>query len=366
MLSTLLKPVDFAHCPGWSEDKQLEAFQAFVKSAEWVREKSYKSGSFGISFDHLAPIFADSRETIVESDSQARLFFEQWFCPALIEAPVFEDGLVTGYYEPEVVASPRSSGTFKIPFLRRPNDLVDVDDSNRPSEFDPYLAFARQTSAGLVEYYDRAAIESGVLEGQALELAFVEDPVDAFFIHVQGSARLKMTDGSLRRITYAAKTGQRFTGIGKILLDGGEIPQDKMSMQSIRAWLAAHPDKARALMWKNRSYIFFREVEIDDDTLGPVGAAKVSLTSGRSVAVDRLLHTFGTPFYIHAPALKAFGGERFARLMIAQDTGSAIVGPARGDLFAGSGDAAGQIAGGIRHKADFYALIPRALLSSGQ
>ncbi|CAN7228078.1 murein transglycosylase A [Phyllobacterium sp. LjRoot231] len=362
MLSPLFKPVDFADCPGWQTDQQLDAFRAFVRSAERVREKPYKSGSLGISFEALAPIFADSRETIVESDRAARAFFEKWFRPAHI-VNTDADGFVTGFYEPEVIASPVRTDRFTVPFLRRPADLVDIDDNNRPDGFDPYFAFARQTPTGLVEYFDRPAIESGALDGRGLEIAYVESQVDAFFIHVQGAARLKMTDGRLRRITYAAKTGHRFTGIGKILLESGEVAPENMSMQSIRAWLADHPHKTQALMWNNRSYIFFREAEVQDESLGPIAAAKVPLTGGRSLAVDRLLHTFGTPFYIHAHELKAFGGERFARLMIAQDTGSAIVGPARGDLFAGSGDAAGEIAGGIRHKADFYALVPRALLA---
>jgi membrane-bound lytic murein transglycosylase A len=366
MLSPLFKPVDFKDCPGWGDDQHLAAFQAFTRSAKRVLEKPYKSGSLGISFEALAPIFADSRETLVESDIRARQFFEKWFRPARIEAGEAPDGFVTGFYEPEVVASPIRTDRFTVPFLSRPADLVDVDDGNRPDGFDPYFAFARQTPAGLVEYFDRPAVEGGALDGQGLEIAFIESPVDAFFIHVQGAARLKMTDGRLRRITYAAKTGHRFTGIGKILLDSGEIAPEYMSMQSIRAWLADHPDKAQALMWNNRSYIFFREAEVEDESLGPIAAAKVPLAGGRSVAVDRLLHTFGTPFYIHVPDLKAFGGERFARLMIAQDTGSAIVGPARGDLFAGSGDTAGEIAGGIRNKADFYALIPRSLLAKSQ
>jgi membrane-bound lytic murein transglycosylase A len=364
MLSPLFKPVDFADCPGWRDDQQLEAFRAFVRSAERVQEKPYKSGSLGISFEALAPIFADSRETIVESDGEARAFFEKWFRPALIENIEAARGFVTGFYEPEVVASPVRTARFTVPFLRRPADLVGIGDNNRPNGFDPYFAFARQTPAGLVEYFDRPAIESGALEGRGLEIAYVESQIDAFFIHVQGAARLKMTDGRLHRITYAAKTGHRFTGIGKILLESGEVAPDEMSMQSIRSWLADHPDRAQALMWNNRSYIFFREAEVDDAAMGPIAAAKVPLTGGRSLAVDRLLHTFGTPFYIHAPDLKAFGGERFARLMIAQDTGSAIVGPARGDLFAGSGDAAGEIAGGIRHDADFYALVPRILLAA--
>jgi membrane-bound lytic murein transglycosylase A len=363
MLSPLFKPVDFEDCPGWEDDKPLEAFRAFARSAERVRVKPYKSGALGISFEALAPIFADSRETLVESDQQARQFFEKWFRPARIEGAEAAEGFVTGFYEPEVIASPIRTDKFTVPFLSRPTDLVDVDDSNRPDGLDPYFAFAWQTPVGLVEYYDRPAIESGALDGQDLEIAFVESPVDAFFIHVQGAARLKMTDGRLRRITYAAKTGHRFTGIGKILLENGEIAPENMSMQSIRAWLADHPERAQALMWNNHSYIFFRKAEVEDESLGPIAAAKVPLTGGRSLAVDRLLYTFGTPFFIHAPNLKAFGGDHFARLMIAQDTGSAIVGPARGDLFAGSGNAAGEIAGGIRHKADFYTLIPRSLLA---
>ncbi|MEK1887644.1 MAG: murein transglycosylase A [Phyllobacterium sp.] len=363
MLSPLFKPVDFADCPGWQDDHHLPAFEAFRRSAKHVLEKPYKSGSLGISFDALAPVFADSRETLVKTDQEARRFFERWFLPVLVEDTGADGGFVTGFYEPEVVASPVRTERFTVPFLRRPLDLVDVDDGNRPHGLDPYFAFARQTAKGLSEYFDRPAIESGALAGQGLEIAFVESPVDAFFIHVQGAARLNMTDGRLRRITYAAKTGHRFTGIGRILLESGEVPPEKMSMQAIRAWLATHPEKAQALMWNNRSYIFFREAEVEEKSFGPIAAAKVPLTAGRSVAVDRLLHTFGTPFYIHAPDLKAFGGNRFARLMIAQDTGSAIVGSARGDLFAGSGDAAGEIAGGIRHRADFYALVPRSLLA---
>ena len=219
-----------------------------------------------------------------------------------------------------------------------------------------------KTAAGPVEYFDRGAIERGALAGQGLEIAWLVEKVDAFFIHVQGAARLNMTDGRLTRVTYAAKSGQRFTGPGKILSDLGEIPLEKVTMQSIRAWFKAHPERIDEILWQNRSYIFFCEAPVEDAALGPIAAAKVPLTPGRSVAVDRLLHTFGTPFYIDAPTLSAFDRKPFRRLMIAQDTGSAITGPARGDLFAGSGDAAGEIAGVVRNAADFYALVPRSLL----
>jgi membrane-bound lytic murein transglycosylase A len=227
---------------------------------------------------------------------------------------------------------------------------------------DPYIAFARWTGTELVEYFDRKAIEGGALAGRGLEIAWLADKVDAFFVHVQGAARLRMPDGSLRRITYAAKSGQRFTAPGRILAELGEIAAGKVTMQTIRAWFRRHPDRIDEILHRNRSYIFFREEAVGDLSLGPVAAAKVPLTAGRSIAVDRLLHTFGTPFYIDAPTLTAFGNAPFRRLMIAQDTGSAIVGAARGDLFAGSGDAAGEIAGVVRHQADFYALLPRPLV----
>ena len=184
-----------------------------------------------------------------------------------------------------------------MPLLSRPADLVDIDDANRPAGFDPYLAFGRRTPTGLVEYFDRAAIEQGALAGKGLEIAWLADKVDAFFIHVQGAARLNMTDGTQRRVTYAAKTGHRFTGPGRMLAELGEIPLEEVTMQSIRAWLHEHPARIDEILWQNRSYIFFREAPVDDPALGPIAAAKVPLTPGRSIAVDRLLHTFGTPFY---------------------------------------------------------------------
>ncbi len=293
----------------------------------------------------------------------ARRFFETHFAPCKIDPENGGSGFVTGFYEPEVEASPVRTAHFQYPLLSRPSDLIDIDDSNRPDGFDPYLAFGRQTSAGIIEFFDRASIEQGALRGRGLEIAWLNDPVDVFFIHVQGAARLNMTDGSLKRVTYSAKSGYRFSGPGRILADLGEIPLAEVTMQSIRRWFREHPGRVSEILWQNRSFIFFREAPVEDPTLGPVAAAKVPLTPGRSIAVDRLLHTFGTPFFIDAPSLNAFDGEPFRRLMIAQDTGSAITGPARGDLFTGSGDDAGEIAGVIRHPADFHALVPKSLIS---
>lgn len=359
-LSSAFSEKSFSDLPGWSEDDHAAAFAAFRRSAFHAPVKPYRTGSLGVDFNAFADAYAEARAVSAPNRWQARSFFERHFVPMLVRTEN-GPGLVTGFYEPEVEASPVRTERFTVPLLSRPADLIDIDDGNRPAGMDPYLAFARRTDEGPVEYFDRGEIERGALASQNLEIAWLAEKVDAFFVHVQGAARLKMTDGRLCRVTYAAKSGQRFTGPGKILSELGEIPLEKVTMQSIRAWFKAHPERVDEILWQNRSYIFFREAAVDDATLGPIAAAKVPLTPGRSVAVDRLLHTFGTPFYIDAPTLTGFDQRPFRRLMIAQDTGSAITGPARGDLFAGSGDAAGEIAGVVRNAADFYALVPRAL-----
>ncbi|WP_019170898.1 murein transglycosylase A [Pseudaminobacter salicylatoxidans] len=358
-LSPVFRIVSFGDLPGWRQDDQTDAYAAFRRCAFHVLTKPYRTGALGVAFSAFADAYADARAS---GRQDARAFFERHFVPARVAPGDRPSGFVTGFYEPEVVASLVRTDRFTVPLLARPDDLLEVDDGNRPDGMDPYLAFARQTPEGLAEYFDRQAIERGALEGQGLEIAWLADPVDAFFVHVQGAARLKMTDGSLRRVTYAAKSGQRFTGPGGVLAELGEMPLEEITMQSIRAWFKANPGRVNEILWRNRSYIFFREAAVDRAELGPIAAAKVPLTPGRSMAVDRLLHTFGTPFFIDAPKLTAFGSAGFRRLMIAQDTGSAITGPARGDLFAGSGDAAGEIAGVVRADADFFALIPHGLI----
>jgi membrane-bound lytic murein transglycosylase A len=357
---SFFKESRFDELPGWADDDQLAAFSAFRRCADHVLSRPYRTGALGIECSAFAEAHAEAHAAHPADSAGARAFFERHFIPLKVR-PDTGGGLVTGFYEPEVEASPIRTARFTVPLLARPADLVDVDDANRPPGMDPYLAFARATPDGLVEYFDRREIERGALAGKAAEIAWLADKVDAFFIHVQGAARLTMSDGRLVRVTYAAKSGQRFSGPGQALADLGEIPLQEVTMQSIRAWFRLHPERVDEILWRNRSYIFFRQADVSDPALGPIAAAKVPLTAGRSMAVDRLLHTFGTPFYVDAPQLTAFGGAPFRRLMIAQDTGSAITGPARGDLFAGSGDAAGEIAGVVRHAADFFALVPRRL-----
>jgi membrane-bound lytic murein transglycosylase A len=361
-LSPLLSPVDYSQLPGWVGDTSAGAYAAFRRSALYAgaAPKPYRTGSLGVKAEAFADSFGEARTGIDPPDPRA--FFERHFQPCHVSPSPANAGFVTGFYEPELVASRIETERFGLPLYGRPGDLVGLDASSRPANMDPAFAFGRTAAGGIVEYFDREAIENGALAGRAPVIAWLEDKVDLFFAHVQGAARLKLEDGTIVRVTYAAKSGHPFTGPGGVLADLGEIRREKVTMQSIRAWFRANPHRIDEILWRDRSFIFFREVIVEDADSGPIAAAKVQLAAGRSIAVDRLLHTFGTPFFVDAPSLMAFGARPFRRLMIAQDTGSAIVGAARGDLFAGSGAAAGDIAGVVRHPADFYALVPRVLL----
>lgn len=363
-LSGLSALVSFDAIPGWNEDEGVEqAFAAFARSAREAQKRPYKTGSLGVSFESFAESFVQALSvTRRPGKAEARAFFERYFVPFRFRPESGAAGFMTGYYEPEAPASYRRTERFPVPLYRPPDDLVKVDGGNRPEGWDPSITFARMQDGDLVPYHDREAIERGALTGRDLELCWLADRVDAFFIHVQGAARLKMTDGESMRVTYAAKSGHPFTAIGRVLANLGEIPLEQVTMQTIRSWLRDHPERRDEILWKNRSYIFFRETPFGDPELGPVAAAKVQLQPGRSIAVDRLLHTFATPFFIAAPELRHVDGRPFRRLMIAQDTGSAITGPARGDLFIGTGHEAGEIAGTIRHAADVYVLVPRRLV----
>ncbi|MEZ5841671.1 MAG: MltA domain-containing protein [Hyphomicrobiales bacterium] len=370
---TRFTPRTFDDLAGWRDDRQGEALLAFRRSCErFGKYGAPKTRALGIDGAALAETCAALAALPAEADDgTARAFFEAHFQPLEIETD--GGGFVTGYFEPELAGSRTPDARFPVPLLGRPDDLVDIRDDNRPEGFDPAFAFARRTESGLTQYFDRPAIEDGALAGRGLELAYVADPVDAFFVHVQGSVRIRLDDGETMRLTYAAKTGHPYTSIARILVADLGIRPEEMTADKLALWLKSNREAGRALMRRNRSYIFFREMTGLDPALGPIAAAGVQITAGRSLAVDRTLHTFGTPIYLEGelPALSGGdgiaasgtgGGMRpFRRLMIAQDTGSAIVGAARGDIFFGSGAAAGEAAGLVRHPVRFTALVPRAV-----
>jgi membrane-bound lytic murein transglycosylase A len=219
----------------------------------------------------------------------------------------------------------------------------------------------RNENNELVPYHDRAAIEAGALDGQKLEICWLKSPLDLFVIQIEGSARVILEDGTPLRVSYDSHNGYRYSSIERVLIERNLIPREEMSPQRIRDWMAANPDEAAKVRATNRSYVFFHVTGLSNEG-EPVGAQGVPLTPGRSIAVDRL-HEYGTPFFIEAslPIDSAKSVSAFGRLMIAQDTGSAIVGPARADLYWGAGDDAGRIAGRIRHRGRFAMLLPREL-----
>jgi len=357
-----LVPARFSALPGWDEDDPSPLMAGMSRCRDHIRNvKAYKTGSLGITAGELLTLLDAADAEKPEGAAAVRAFLEARCVPFRIEKADGSAGFVTAFYEPEVAVKAEPDADYRYPFYRRPDDLVDIDDANRPDGYPQGYAFGLSKDGDIVEHPDRGEIERGYLDGRGLEIAYARSKVDVFFAHVQGAARLVYPDGSVTRITYAAKTGHPFSPIGKLLIDRGEIDAATVSMASIRDWLARHEDQVDAVLWHNRSFIFFKEAAVEGLALGPIAAAKVPLIAGRSLAVDRTIHTFGMPFFISSDSLTHMdGGKPFRRLMLALDTGTAIVGPARGDIFTGSGDAAGALAGHVRNAATFHILIPKA------
>jgi membrane-bound lytic murein transglycosylase A len=339
-----LTPISFAEIEGWAGDDHEAAFATLLKSCR-KRPAGNPACKEALGLGKKA-----GREA-------ARRFFETHYVPYRVDE--VQPGLVTGYYEPEVNGSRERDGKFQVPVYRRPDDLVQVKPDLLRALFNNSQSVMRRNGGELVPYYTRAEIEAGALKGRGLELLYLDDPVELFFMQVQGSGRVRLPDGSWVRLGYAAKNGHSYTSIGKLLAErGGGRPRD-LNMERLKSWLRADLARGRALMQENASYVFFRELPEAEAREGPVGAQGVPLTPGRSLAVDTSYHALGTPIFVAAPDLATPKGGPFRRLMIAQDVGSAIRGKERGDIFWGSGDAAGARASSTRHKARFYVLLPK-------
>lgn len=324
-----------AGLPGWAEDNLAEAWPALLASCRRLALGTDPSGAPPPSVLALAPGWREGCAAAERpaSDAERRRFLEAWLVP--VDQGT---GLLTGYYEPELRGARAPGGAFRTPLRAVPRDLA-------PGALLP----------------PRAEIEAGALDGSALPLLWVDDPVDAFFLQVQGSGRVRLAEGGVVRIGYAGRNGQPYVAIGRLLIERGAIPRESMSMQAIRAWLAAAaPEEARALLHANPSYVFFRELEGLAPEQGPIGTLGVPLTPGRSIAVDPAHVPLGAPAWILAT--DPVDGRPIRRLVLAQDTGGAIRGRARGDLFWGWGAAAEQRAGLMQDRgARLVVLWPRAM-----
>jgi membrane-bound lytic murein transglycosylase A len=351
-----LAPASFADLPGWGDDHMAAALAAFVKSCAELDHRANNAAvgpaAIGMTAASWRAPCAAARAT-APNDAAARAFFASNFTPYLAGNNGVSDGLFTGYYEPLLHGARQQTGRYQTPLLKRPPDLVMVDLGRfRPAWHGERIA-GRVVAGNLVPYPSRAEIERGALDAKRLALFWVDDPADAFFLQVQGSGRVELPNGGLVQLGYDGQNGQAYVAIGRVLVDRGELTADNVSLQSIRAWMKAHPDQAAALMDQNPSYVFFREQAGD----GPIGSEGVALTAERSLAVDRNFVPLGAPLYLDVDN----NGTNLRRLMVAQDTGGAIAGPVRGDVFWGFGPAAETQAGKMRAQGRYFLLLPKTV-----
>lgn len=331
-----LAPAGFDRMNGWSEDLVAAALPALLRSCKKVLARSDdtavaargKSLDFG-TVAEWRPVCLAAKAVPAGDDKAARQFFESSFTPFLAGNNGEPDGLFTGYFEITLNGSRKRGGPYRTPLHRRPPEP---------------------------DRHTRAEIEDGALAGKGLELLWIDNPVDAFFLEIQGSGRVNLPDGSVVRVGYDGQNGKPYVPVGRLLIERGELARDKVTMDAIRRWMAENPKKGAALRRENPSYVFFREITDE----GPLGAQLVPLTAGRSLAVDRAFIPLGVPIWIDVRQRFAPHDE-IRRLVVAQDAGGAIKGPVRGDLFWGHGEKAARGAGAMNARGRYYLLLPKSV-----
>ena len=361
---TQYEPVEWADLDGWTSDDHAAAFAAFLGSCRTLQNRHRQARELTAIPAALKDICEAARQAIPLDQEGAKKFFEDHFRPIRINKLGDTDGFLTGYYEPIIAGSRVPTGNFTAPLYRRPPNLVPAGRRKLGEAFPSKGVFVgrRVGRRKIVPYYDRGQIEDGALDGWHLEICYLHDQVDVLFAQIQGSARVKLEDGTILRVNYDSHNGWPYTPVGRVLAEQKLMTRDQVSMQSIRDWMEANLEQAKEIRRQNKSYVFFRITDLatEDEAVGGQG---VRLMPGRSIAIDRALHAYGTPFFIQAelPIANQKAGTKFDRLVIAQDTGSAIVGPARADIYFGAGDEAARIAGRIKNPGVFVMLLPREL-----
>ena len=360
-----LTPVGFDRLPGWGQDHASEALPPFVAGCTRMVDTLGGAGeaaSRGGSAAFWASACKAARAVPRGDDAAAQAFFQASFQPYAVSADGRDTGLFTGYYEPEVRGSRSPGAGYDVPLLSRPGDLIQIDLGGFADDLKGRRIGGRIQSGNMIPYYDRAEIMGGALRGKRLELIWLADPVDAFFLQIQGSGRIQLPDGRVARVTYAGQNGRPYVAIGKVLAEQGAIPLEQVTMQSIRSWLLSHPAEATGVMDRNPSYVFFRELIGTRPDEGPPGALGAALTPGRSIAVDRGYIPLGAPMFLDTT--DPVTGAPLQRMMVAQDLGGAIKGPVRADIFFGWGKDAEEKAGRMRGTGRQYLLLPKAVSGS--
>lgn len=377
-----LNPMPAAYLDGWHPDGMNRSLQAFQRSCDVMLNRPGDA-----QMVPGRPVFGTTRDWVPAcekafslrdtTDAAAQTFFRTFFRPHRVGMGTDTTGLFTGYYEPQLRGSREKTDRYAVPLYRPPTDLIRVNLGEFRSSLEGQRIFGRVENQRLVPYYDRSEIANGRLDGRGLEIVWVDSRVDKFFLQIQGSGRVMLRDSSLIRVGYAGANGQPYRAIGRDLIAMGEVSREEMSMQAIRTWLATHPDRVPELLEKNRSYVFFQERKDLDATEGPIGAQGIPLTEGVSLAVDSDILPYGAPLWLSttrplteseraggvvpADTVDGVPVTTFRRMMIAQDTGGAIRGAVRGDVFWGSGDQAAAIAGRMKSPGRYVVFLPRTL-----
>jgi membrane-bound lytic murein transglycosylase A len=343
-----LAKVSFADLPQWSGTDHGKAQLSFQRSCAVLTAKPDDTALAGAGY---AGTVADWRAVCDLAKSGAPDFFEKNFTPFAVGG----EALFTGYYEPQIRGSRTRGGAFQTPVYGPPSDLVRADLGLFDAKLKGEHISGKVEGRALVPYADRARIDAEGITAAPI-LFYTDDPIAFFFLQIQGSGRVVFDDGTTARIAYAGENGQAYTAIGRTLIADGSLTREEVSLQTIRAWLIAHPERARAVMQTNRSYIFFAENPLGDPSLGSTGSLGINLTPLASLAMDSRVHALGAPFYVAAE-----GPDPVHAVMVAQDIGGAIRGPARGDMFFGFGMEAERRAGAMTAPGRLYLLLPNAL-----
>ncbi|MEN3975355.1 murein transglycosylase A [Emcibacter sp. SYSU 3D8] len=352
-----LRQVFWADLEGWDRDDQAAALRAFLKSCETLLRqppgKPMDGAGFAGTVGEWQGDCRDAQALRPGDPIAARRFFEDRFRPFAVRSGGEAKGLFTGYYAPMVQGSRSRDETYTVPLHAVPPELVMVDlGLFRPGLKGERIA-GKLDGNRLVPFASRGDIVGGALADRGLEIMWLKDPVDAFFLQIQGSGLVRLPDGGMVRLGYAGQNGHPYTAIGRLLVQRGEMTREETSMQSIRAWVNEHPGAGKALMDENASYVFFEEQHAE----GAIGAQGVVLTGGRSMAVDRTYMPLGAPLWLDVESDD--GARKLNRLVVAQDTGGAIRGIVRGDFYWGEGDRAESAAGAMKDRGRYYILLPQ-------
>ena len=342
--------VAWSDLPDWGAEVSTEAWQAWIRNCGALRAQPV-----------WQRICADAKGIATGDGLAQQRYFEAHFTPHRLANPDGTlTGMVTGYYEPLLLGSRRRTARFRYPLYAPPPDLLTVD----IAEVNPELKDKRvrgrvlppQQGGRVVPYYARAEIASGAAPVKGREIAWVEDPIELFFLQVQGSGRIRLPDGSLMRVGYADHNGHPYRSIGRWLVDRGELPLEQASMQGIKVWVKRNPERINELLNQNPSYVFFRELPAGPPDDGPPGSLGVPLTTGRSIAVDPRSVPLGAPVYLSTTW--PLSARPLQRLVLAQDTGTAIRGTVRADFFWGFGAEAAEQAGRMKQSGRMWLLWP--------